>query len=361
MRTDKRCLGGIAAAFSLAALIVTPATTFAGETPPEVFEEGVKKEANKKENESNPGWHVQLDLGASVSLSGNDNVVGQPDGLSWTLGANVGVAGGYRKGPHDWLNKLGIQLQFSNTPPLEEFIKSTDLFEFRSTYYYRALDWVGPFVRFSLKTQLLPGEDVQANDVTYTLNKLDGTTEDSTASTFALTDAFSPITLKQSLGAFFRPYWETVAKVEFRVGLAAQQIIADGQTAVNTGLTEGVVLIDELADGNQVGAELGFEVAGAFEGNKILYSVYAETLLPFYSDGPNATDKSFGDLINVEFGAKLAFKLVDWVSLSYEFKALRQPQLLDEWQISNQLLLTLGYSNKWVEEEPPKDDKPAAK
>jgi len=345
---------------SLAALLLVPATfdaAHAGETPPEVFEDGVKKEANKKKNENNPGWHVQLDVGASVSLSGNEKVVGQPDGLSWTIGANIGVAGGYRKDAHDWLNKLTLQLQFSNVPPLNQFIKSADIFDFSSAYYYRALDWVGPFVRFRLQTQMLPGVDTQASDVLYKVTELDGSVGETTAATFDITDPFAPLTLKQSLGAFLRPYWETEAKIEFRVGLAAQEVLADDQITVAKGLENGEVLLSRLASANQVGAEVGLEVAGAFEKNKILYSIWGDVLLPFYSDGPKAEDKAFDELINVEFGAKIAFKFVDWASLSYEFRAVRQPQLLDDWQISNNLLLTFGYSNKWVEDEPKKDAK----
>ena len=328
-------------------------TVFAGETPPEVFEDGVKSEANKKANDTNPGWHVQLDVGASVSMSGNDKVVGKPDGLAWTLGASVGVLGGYRKGSHDWLNKLSLQLQFSNTPPISEFVKSSDIFDLSSSYYFRAFDWMGPFVRFRMLTQMLPGTDVQAGDVTYKLTELDGTVNDSSSGTFDLTSPFSPLTLKQSLGAFFRPYWESEAKIEFRVGFAAEEALADNQIAVSKTLTDGEVLLTRLADANQVGAEVGFEVAGAFENNKILYSVWGDFLLPFYSDGPKAEDKAFDELINVEFGAKIAFKFVDWASLSYEFKAVRQPQLIEDWQISNNLLLTFGFSNKWVEEAEP--------
>lgn len=352
MRRCSLVVGGFALVMMATAL---PATVLA-ETPPEVFEDGLKDAANQKSNVDNPGWHVQLDLGASVSLSGNTSVVGKPDGLAWTLGANIGVAGGYRLGHHDWLNKLGLQLQFSNAPPIDAFIKSADVLDFSSTYYYRALDWVGPFVRVSLGTQMLPGTDVQAGDVDYQLKELDGTVVSATADTFELTDPFQPLILKQAVGAFLRPYWESEAKVEFRVGFAAQEALADGQVTVTKTLTDGVIELERLASANQVGAELGFEVSGAFEDNKILYSAWAEALFPFYSDGPKAADKSFDELINVELGAKIAFKLVDWASLSYEFKAVRQPQLTDDWQISNNLLLTFGFSKRWVEYAPKKKE-----
>ncbi len=39
--------------------------------------------------EKKGGWDPALSLGASLALSTNSNVVGQPDGSSWTFGMNL--------------------------------------------------------------------------------------------------------------------------------------------------------------------------------------------------------------------------------------------------------------------------------
>ena len=49
-------------------------------------------------------------------------------------------------------------------------------------------------------------------------------------------------------------------------------------------------------------------------------------------------------LTNVEFRANLSVKLVEWASLDYQFKTLREPQLIDEFQIQNNLLFTFGLA-----------------
>ena len=54
--------------------------------------------------------------------------------------------------------------------------------------------------------------------------------------------------------------------------------------------------------------------------------------------------KPIGDRINVSLEAALSFKLVEWASVDYQLAVLRQPQVVEEWQVTNQLLLTFGYT-----------------
>jgi hypothetical protein len=63
----------------------------------------------------------------------------------------------------------------------------------------------------------------------------------------------------------------------------------------------------------------------------------------------------------------LSFKLVEWASLDYILKTLRQPQLVQDWQVQNMLLLTFGYSYSRRQFQPPpprprrlRDPRPAA-
>ena len=58
-----------------------------------------------------------------------------------------------------------------------------------------------------------------------------------------------------------------------------------------------------------------------------------------------------GQLTNVDVGANVVFKLVEWATVTYEFKAVRVPQLLpDTFQVRNTLMLTMGYG---VDNKPP--------
>jgi hypothetical protein len=49
-------------------------------------------------------------------------------------------------------------------------------------------------------------------------------------------------------------------------------------------------------------------------------------------------------LTNVQVDANLSFHLVDWASLDYQLKAIRQPQVIDQFQVQNTLLVTFGIS-----------------
>jgi hypothetical protein len=49
-------------------------------------------------------------------------------------------------------------------------------------------------------------------------------------------------------------------------------------------------------------------------------------------------------LTNVQLDAKVSFRLVEWASIDYQLRAIRQPQVVDVFQVQNTLLLTFGLS-----------------
>ena len=67
--------------------------------------------------------------------------------------------------------------------------------------------------------------------------------------------------------------------------------------------------------------------------------------MPFlHSDLPEGDDRNAFELTNIEAGAGLSVRVVDWASLDYKLAILRQPQLIDQTQVTNTLLLTLGVA-----------------
>ena len=55
-------------------------------------------------------------------------------------------------------------------------------------------------------------------------------------------------------------------------------------------------------------------------------------------------DKREPDLTYVLIEATLAIKLFSWMSLDYSLRALRQPLVIDDFQIQNSLLLNFSYA-----------------
>ncbi|MFT3773862.1 MAG: hypothetical protein QM820_51490 [Minicystis sp.] len=69
-------------------------------------------------------------------------------------------------------------------------------------------------------------------------------------------------------------------------------------------------------------------------------------------------DRNVWQLTNIQLDASLSFKLVEWASIDYQFKAIRQPQILDAFQIQNALLLTFGLAYGSKPSEPMPDAPP---
>ena len=95
---------------------------------------------------------------------------------------------------------------------------------------------------------------------------------------------------------------------------------------------------------NQLGVETAADVWGTVSDKRVTYRVGVDLMVPFAHTAlrPEDQGKSAFDLMNVELGGQLSFKLVEWASLDYQLKAVREPQVLDAFQVRNSLLLTLG-------------------
>jgi hypothetical protein len=290
-------------------------------------------------------WTFNLNVNSSANVSSNRRVVGQLEGTGITVGLSLGGEIRYDGGPHEFRNTLSIEESFSRTPVVDEFVKSADSFIFESIYYYHlpTADWFGPFARFRMDTALFQGFDVRPDAVTYSVSQVNGDVIPVVADRLRLTDGFNPLTLKQSVGAFAQPIRETEVNVDFRLGLGSRQTFADGQLVLADDVdTADFIEVNELQNFSQVGAETVLEVTGSFEEERVSYLASAEALFPFVDSLGEESGRSTIEATNVEIRAEIAFALTDWASLNYQLRAMRIPSLVEDWQVSNGLLLTLG-------------------
>lgn len=320
----------------LAALaLLTGGTAFAAADPGLLPTE---TEVVKEEKPS--GWDPALILGASISLSSNSNFVGQPSGNSFTGGLNLLGRLDLLDGVIDWRNTLRINEVFTRTPVVDEFVKTVDQLFFESVLYLRYSEVVGPFVSFKLETSILEGRDVRPGIVDYTVDGVEAATG---VTSIKITDPFQPLQLKEALGAFIRPLSSKPIEIDIRVGFGASQTFADGARIVaDDAATANIIELSSLKDVIQAGAVLGVEAKGELEEGRINYTARAEVMMPFVND--DAADRSVTELTNFDINAKLGFKLFEWASLNYELKIIRLPQLVEAWQIQNNLLLTFSYA-----------------
>lgn len=295
-----------------------------------------------KKDERPQGWDPALLLGASLALSANSNFVGQPNGNTFTGGLNVLGRLDYYRDVIDWRNTLKIDEVFTRTPVIDEFVKTIDKLTFESVLYLRYSPVIGPFASFKLDTAILEGRDVRAEPTNYWVDGVADPERQGVTST-KLTDAFQPLQLKEAVGVFISPVNTKPLSVDIRAGFGAAQTFAAGGLIINDDEATGDrIELTTLKDVIQAGVVAGVDVKGELDQGRVNYSVFAEVMVPFIND--DAQDRSVGDLINVDIGAKMGFKMFEWASLNYELKVMRLPQLVEDWQIQNNLLLTFSYS-----------------
>ena len=176
-------------------------------------------------------WTVTGTVNASANVASNRRVVGQIEGTGVTLGLALAGDVSYVGGPHEWRTSASISETFSRTPVIDQFVKSGDLAFLESIYFYHLprADWFGPFVRFRMDTALFRGNDFRPAPVSYLVANVDGTTTALTSDTLLLTSSFSPMALKESVGAFARPYDATFLAVDVRLGVGARETWLRGE------------------------------------------------------------------------------------------------------------------------------------
>ncbi len=347
MRTQLRSLATLAILAPLGVIALTSTAAAQDETVKKGDFVDDKVAAAQQEAEADKsGWDASLSVGASFNLIDNRNVVGQTDGSTFTAGGTLVGGLDYTSEFHNIDLNLNFNETFTQTTAIDEFVNTADLLQLDGAYYFKIpnLDWLGPFARAELRTSVFPGYDARAVDRNYNVTPNDGgevTTE--TTDRFRIRDPFAPIFLKQSIGAFARPITKDYLKLEVRLGGGARQVFADGQFAVTEAAATGPIAIKELSDFNQIGAEAAIMASGAFQKKRITYSASLQALTPFYNS-VSTEERGPLDLTEVEFDGKISLKIVEWASLDYQLRVLRQPLLIDDIQVQNNLLLTFGYT-----------------
>jgi hypothetical protein len=311
-------------------------------------------EIQQMKDEKRQGWDGTLQASANVNLVSNSNVVGQADGFSMLFGLGLLSGLDYIHQRHEIRNTLKIAESFSKTPVLPEFIKSDDVVDFESLYNYFILSWFGAFGRFNAESQLFVTEEVRADPTTFAVSRRneDGTTtvdliEDTER--LRLSDSFKPLTLNESVGVFAEPVQTTPFNLSTRLGFGLRQTWAQDVLAVqDDDTTETQIEVTDLTNPEssltifQGGLEGFVGIGGVLQDKRVTYDVGGTVLIPFINNDPQ--DRTATQLTRIGLVAGVAFAAFDWMSINYKLRLLRDPQLLDDLQVQNNLLLTFNYT-----------------
>ncbi len=292
------------------------------------------------------GWTPRIKLKSNISLSSSASVVGQVDGDSTTLGASIDAYLAFKSGQNEWRQELKYNGTTTKTPSLSKYVKSADEFNYISTYLRSLANYpsLGPYARLNLKTSVFKGEDVRAETKNYTERSTGA--DFGSHKVFRLTDGFIPLTTKESVGFFLKLIDRKETQLELRLGGGAIQVKTDGQLRVDDDdSTDTIIELSYLDDINQLGLEYGLLFKGKWNSFSD-YSVSADFLTPFgvdIAEGKECDRCSSTELTNIDLKIALSTKISSWASLSYEYKALKQPEILNEFQLQHGFVLNFIY------------------
>ena len=290
-----------------------------------------------------------LMTGLNFTLNDNRDVVGQTSGTAFSIGSTLNTRLEYYKLNHELRTGLLIDEQFSYTPDLDRLVKSADKFAFDIIYLYNIHEnlW-GPFAKFLFETQLFNGFLNTAVPEPYLLP--DGTTVES-FDQFQTSGSFDPIKMSESIGLFVKPWTRDWLKIEFRAGLGALHVIANEVYVKGDKNALGQIPLTKVESFNQLGAAFAASFTGAYKlYAPVTYGATADILVPFVYDDPQ--DRNAGELTNYNFGANLTADVASWLAVGYRLSVVRQPQVSEDWQIQNNLVVTFRFSfEKEVKEE----------
>ncbi len=339
------------AAFLLASTVLTVASPAhaQNDTEPELVED----DQTQRAQESIDGWNGRLAIGGNLNATSNDDVVGETDGFSALFGLNTTGALNYVSGPHELQNTLNISESFARTPSIGQFVKNNDSFTLDSLYQYFFLPWSGAFGQASLETSLFTTNSVTAESRDYIVQRTDGTTDTfDQIDTFELASPLSPTTLSETVGLFVKPVRETPFTLSVRAGVGARETFAADVLAVDDQEGTEPIEVTELRDVFQGGAEAFAGAEGTFPDRKISYEIGLQGFLPVINN--SAGDRSPVELFRYAANGVVSFDAFEWMSLSYNARILRDPQLIERTQIQNNVLLNFSYSI--IEPREPEED-----
>lgn len=294
-----------------------------------------------KSEKSREGWTFGVDVGATTNWNLNRKYVGIADGHYFGLGGKIGSNADFRQGIHEWRNNLSWLEIFNLTPTIDGWLKSADLLSLETKYLANFSDWWGYFAAIKLNTSTFSGIDRRPADVKYVVEDLNKNQTTTTGRSLTLTKPFQPLYLQESTGLFARILdysyftWKVYAGPAARENFAADQLIIAKDAS-------GVVSAKTLRTTYQLGPVLGTTIGGTYLNNRLSYEAGAETLYAFLRF-PTDNSLSFSQRLNVDIYSTLSFKFYSWMALAWDLRAIRIPDILEDFQLQNNVLLTFSY------------------
>lgn len=293
---------------------------------------------------STHGWKKKLSIGLTGSLSQSSNVPGTNDGSTIQVGTIVDTSLERTRRIWSWLNTLKFQYAQSRTPLLDRFVKSQDQLDIGSIYFWKIYEnKAGIYSRVRASTSVSPGYLVKPTDSTISRKHIDGstTTEPLSANQeLSLTSYLEPLLIAEGVGLFANPTQTDGLTVRIRLGAGAQEAPNRNGFVLNDDPKTPAIEIRQLKTSNQVGAEAEISAEGKVN-DKFSWKGKVGWFMPTWT-----STKSFQtgfSALQTDANVGASYKLSKALSIDWQATAKKIPVVLDKWQLTNVLLITVGY------------------
>lgn len=298
------------------------------------------------------GFFYNLVLGGDASLNFSQNNPNVTDGLGFRFRAFVDG----RMTIRIFDSPLVLQLQVEegqSKQPNSPFQKTNDRIDLDALYIYKLTSFLGPYLRLSAETNMLPGPkfvdqiggDVAASDITlYERDEAGEVPRDENGVPVALGDAQSlnlsrtspPVgltTMREGLGLNARLLKTLFAETTVRAGFGARHTLTRNffsRAPSDEGFADNSFIRGRSI--NQIGVEATV-LAIARLTRWVLITLELDTLLPFNNI------KNFAERVVVEAETSVALKLTSYFAINYVARYRRDRFLFDKDIIQQDVLL----------------------
>ena len=308
--------------------------------------------SNVKVNADYRGWIYDAGITIGGNITRNEYVLsGAQNGDTFTLTSNALVNLNYAKRNYEWRNSLALGLGFSQTPSLPELVKGDDYIKVVSEFRYKlaGINWIFPYVDASWTSNMLDAVDRRASVANYTV---DGAAF--SANELALSSGLSIHRFEETAGvilALFNKSSVPELNLEGRIGIGARQNAFNGQKiveSVDVDVEPDAVNVVTKEYSSKVGIKYGLYAKGLLGNKMVSYTAYAEALSPFsqFPAEVNGRELTMGEATDHALGLNVAFSPLSWLSLVYDFKNVRQPEIQAQSQVTHSFLATTAFAMK---------------
>lgn len=283
---------------------------------------------------SQQGLWWNLVVGGDLSFNSNRNVLGNPDGESYSFRAFLDGKLNFSIGDNPLLFQLQIEEGQTKTLDLP-WQKNRDRVDLDGLYVHELSELFGAYGRFGGETNFFVGQEFFEQPQDVIIQDPAGRTLErrNRVRALQLSPAFGLTQLKEGVGVNVRIPKTVFSETTFRLGVGARHRVTRDLVERFDDPTTEALEFRRIAPANQLGIEA--TVLGLFRITRwVIVNLELDTLVPF--------GNPLGVVVDAD--ATLSVKATQYLSLNYVIRYLRDPTILTDYQLEQDILLRFSLA-----------------